>query len=481
MRNCFNVRLTFGVAMVLGCIVSSAAIVGGCNVSTNPDALLDSDNSPDSDILPDSGENFSFTITCPERATVGDEVVVAIQSATTANYSFSADGAIVVGSTDSMGTIRADEAGVVTVTVSGTRAGADGNETQTQTCEIEFGESTTQELALSVTCPPSTASTGAEIVTIAAEASRETAVLIIEADGGMLTDAGDGSATLTSNADGVVTVTITATDGGDTASGACTIMFGSGAEALDVSLNCPGQVFLGSGSANVSATVNFEAADITLVALDQDRQPSSSIILEQVGDSAAVSVANRQDVLVQATATDGVSTDIDECTIEFIPIPGLASASRTPFASQCTQAVINCTSSFPVASFTVTAGQGQTVSASDEGFVVTGSMIDGVETVQLDGRASLVSEIEGRANDIFYSWSFGAMDDNRCTYDSGTIFSSDASVPVVLETGFHYIRLTVENEQMIDPPDACVDQDGDMVSVSRRKFDFVEMLLEVRE
>jgi hypothetical protein len=258
----------------------------------------------------------------------------------------------------------------------------------------------------------------------------------------------------------------------------CSVTFSAPAPALTVTLTCPDQVIFGTGSAMVSVGSNSESAVVTLEALDAESQPSAAITLDQTGSMATVDVDSPQGVVVRATAVDGESTVIDRCSIGFVGIA--QEATRAPFASQCAQAVISCTTSFPVAEMTVAAGDGQTVTATGDGFIVEGSGSEGFEIVALDGSASQPSENAGQANEIFYSWTFGATDDNQCLLAPGTEFSTEEAVSVAMDDGFHLIRLTVENEQMIDPPDTCTDQDGTNISISRPKFDFVEMLIEVR-
>ncbi len=153
---------------------------------------------------------------------------------------------------------------------------------------------------------------------------------------------------------------------------------------------------------------------------------------------------------------------------------GLApEAKRVAFQSQCAQNVIECTSSWPTAVVDVPALAGQTVTETAAGFVIEGA-IHGAATVQLVGSNS---DPGAGAQAIFYSWSNGATDDDPATLAPGTEFSMEADPLVTLRTGFHYIRLTVENdivrEQVVSP-------DFGVIAEEVPSFDFVEVEVDVR-
>ena len=89
-----------------------------------------------------------------------------------------------------------------------------------------------------------------------------------------------------------------------------------------------------------------------------------------------------------------------------------------------------------------------------------------------------LSTLGNGATQISYSWSTGATDDDPCTLTAGTEFSDAADPQVLLEEGFHYIRLTVENDVI----QATLVLEGCDTTVENvPASDFVEVEVEVRD
>lgn len=146
---------------------------------------------------------------------------------------------------------------------------------------------------------------------------------------------------------------------------------------------------------------------------------------------------------------------------------------RQAFQSRCAQNVIACTVSFPAAEISVTATGDQAVDVIATGFRVEGSDGDGAELVQLDGSGSARGQ---GATELFFSWSSAAGDDDPCTLTPGDEFSTAAEPQVLLQEGFHYIRLTVSNDlPSLDTLDAG--ECGTFENFARS--DFIEIEIEV--
>lgn len=161
-----------------------------------------------------------------------------------------------------------------------------------------------------------------------------------------------------------------------------------------------------------------------------------------------------------------------------------ADNQRATFASQCALNVITCTTSWPEAVAKVANGEGigvepldgQTVTATDAGFLVEGSDGNGVEPVQLIGSDSVVGDT---ASGLSYSWSSGATDNNPCELNHGDEFSTESDPQVSLLEGFHYIRLFVQNDIVRDNVEAQGCEEDAFTNV--RSFDWVEIEIEVRD
>jgi len=152
-----------------------------------------------------------------------------------------------------------------------------------------------------------------------------------------------------------------------------------------------------------------------------------------------------------------------------------ASTQRVAFASQCALNVIECTTSWPTAIASVEAEDGQTVTEVDtNSFRVRVTGGSGAVPVQFRGIASIPGNT---ATQLSYSWSYGASDSDPCTLTAGTVASTESDPELLLDPGFHYIRLTVTNDVHRDevPLDGCPDSLTDVDS-----FDFVELQVEVQ-
>ena len=148
---------------------------------------------------------------------------------------------------------------------------------------------------------------------------------------------------------------------------------------------------------------------------------------------------------------------------------------RVAIQSQCAQNVLECTTSWPRGVIEIAVAPGQAVTETPDGFLLEGTDGDGVETVQLIGNASEMGE---GASLILYSWSYGAGDEDPRTLRPGVEFATETDPVVMMEAGFHYIRLTVENDiicEFIQSPQFGVLAEDVPAS------DFIEIQIEVRD
>jgi len=157
----------------------------------------------------------------------------------------------------------------------------------------------------------------------------------------------------------------------------------------------------------------------------------------------------------------------------------LATSPRSAFQSQCAQNVLECTTIWPEAVATLDLSRrvpDQAFSFMPGGtdFVVTGSDGDGSELVPLRGDQSTLGD---GATVLTYSWSHAAADGNQCTLVPGPQFSTDPNPTQRMAAGFHYIRLTVTNDNVRD---LTSNQCG-LIAPSAPLFDFVEFEIEVRD
>ena len=169
-----------------------------------------------------------------------------------------------------------------------------------------------------------------------------------------------------------------------------------------------------------------------------------------------------------------------------------SSVQRAPYESWCAQLVMTCTSSWPLPIMDVAVGAGQTVVRTLEppGFVINGSDGDGVETVSFLGNRSGPGSADAcRPDDpdalkpppeeMHFSWSYGATEEDPCLLTPGTEFSTEADPTVTLEAGVHYIRVWLRNEQEHDAQMSGVEACGMIPADFKR--DFVERRIEVRD
>jgi len=159
--------------------------------------------------------------------------------------------------------------------------------------------------------------------------------------------------------------------------------------------------------------------------------------------------------------------------------PGLlATSQRSAFQSQCAQNVLECTTIWPEAVAILDLsrrGPDQAFSFLGGGrFIVTGTDGDGSEPVPLRGEQSALGD---DATILTFSWSHAATDADKCTLVPGPVFSTDPNPLQRMEVGFHYIRLTVTNDNLRD---IFSDECG-LIAESSGLFDFVEIEIEVRE
>ncbi len=169
--------------------------------------------------------------------------------------------------------------------------------------------------------------------------------------------------------------------------------------------------------------------------------------------------------------------------VEVLPQALAPETARVAIQSQCAQNVINCTTTWPEAVIMVEARNGQTVTLTDTGYLVEGSDGNGQETVRLVGTDSIAHSIpeeqEGeRPTLTSFEWSFGATDEDPTTLAPGMVFSDDETEEVALATGFHYIRLTVENDVIRE---VIASDEFGVLFQDTPSFDFIELEIEVRD
>lgn len=148
-----------------------------------------------------------------------------------------------------------------------------------------------------------------------------------------------------------------------------------------------------------------------------------------------------------------------------------AGTARVAFQSQCAQLVVECTSSWPTAVIQVMSNNG-TVMETDDGFLI--------ETSEMTAMLDLIGSQSMAGSDATiqsFAWSFGASDNDPCTLTPGTEFAIRADTSVLLEKGFHYIRLRVENDVIRDRIES--EQCG-LIGTDVASYDFVEVEIEVR-
>ena len=160
------------------------------------------------------------------------------------------------------------------------------------------------------------------------------------------------------------------------------------------------------------------------------------------------------------------------CTNNAVPAIQ-ADNARVAFQSQCAQNVITCTSSFPTAVISVQARHGQQVERTGNRITVWQSG-HGAVWVQLRGRDSDAGSV---STAVDFSWSARATDDDPCSMAAGDVFSTLADPLVLLEPGFHYIRLTVSNDVILSRVES--DECG-LIGENVPAFDFLEVEIEVR-
>ncbi len=158
------------------------------------------------------------------------------------------------------------------------------------------------------------------------------------------------------------------------------------------------------------------------------------------------------------------------------PVPVVSSTSQgVALQSQCGQAIIECTSSWPTPLIVVQARNGQIVTSTATGFIVQGSDANARELVQFIGGNTTLG---AGATEVSYRWSSGAVDVDPCTLAPGEELSTDADPQLLLAEGFHYIRLTVEN----DIVEASLVLDGCGTTLEDvPNSDFLEIEVEVRD
>ncbi len=152
-----------------------------------------------------------------------------------------------------------------------------------------------------------------------------------------------------------------------------------------------------------------------------------------------------------------------------------AETARVAIQSQCAQNIITCTRSFPTAVIDVGVIHGQTVTATESGFLIEQPGYHGEPfLVRLIGGGSLLGL---NAETLTYSWSAAATDSDPCTLTPGAEFSSQANPLVRFEPGLHYIRLTVTNDNILDVLESP--QCG-VIGQNVPAFHFLEIELDIR-
>ncbi len=162
------------------------------------------------------------------------------------------------------------------------------------------------------------------------------------------------------------------------------------------------------------------------------------------------------------------------CTIQPVATALPAVSARVAFQSPCAQNAIECTSSWPTAVASVEAIEGQTVTPTAAGFLIEAPSNTSGIPVQFVGDGSTLGN---GATVLTYSWTSNATEDAPCVLTPGEAFATTARPIARLAPGFHYIRLTVENDIIRDSveSDACGVFGTDIPS-----FDFIEVEVEVR-
>ncbi len=160
---------------------------------------------------------------------------------------------------------------------------------------------------------------------------------------------------------------------------------------------------------------------------------------------------------------DGENGGGDDGGVPFVT----GETKRVALQSGCAQTVLECTTSRPVVVLDVLPVEGQFVTESDTGFVVVGGNEDGSEVLSFRGSRSVPGL---GASGLTFEWSTGATDDDPETFAPGEPFSTDADTTIRMGVGFHYVRLTVRNDNAISAAPSTAD-----ITTS-----FVEVEVEVR-
>ena len=176
-------------------------------------------------------------------------------------------------------------------------------------------------------------------------------------------------------------------------------------------------------------------------------------------------------IIALALATSHLSCQSTPPVSDALP----AETARVALQSQCAQNIITCTRSFPTAVIDVGAFHGQTVTATDSGFLIEQPGYHGEPfLVRLIGGGSLMGR---NAETLTFSWSAAATDSDPCSLTPGAEFSSQPNPLVRLEPGLHYIRLTVTNDNILgvlESPQCGV------IGQNVPAFHFIEVELDVR-
>ena len=246
----------------------------------------------------------------------------------------------------------------------------------------------------------------------------------------------------------------------------CTGSGGGGAGGNDNSVQ--------NANDNASGNVNDNA-------VENENDNASANENANAAENQNENVAENQNDNVPANENDNAAADQNDNVADNVNVndntgtaQGLApEGQRAAFQSQCAQNVITCTVSFPVAVIGTGFLPGQVVTTTPAGLRIDGQDGDGVELVQLVGSGSTAGQ---GATQIFYSWSAGAIDPDPCTLTAGAEFSTQADPQVLLQAGFHYIRLTVRNDL---PPIDSLDAGACGTFTNYPRQDFEEFEIEV--
>ncbi len=331
-------------------------------------------------------------------------------------------------------------------------------------------------LTVSIFCPSADQTTG-QSITITATTNRTSATTSFDTVGDVTTSNEDNTLTVTAQSAGDVTITVTARQGDESATDSCTITYRDNDQPVPLAIDiaCPVGITTIDETAQISASTNDPVAIITFESTDGELNDNQDA-------TASLTSAQPAPITVTATATLDDQSATASCTINFElptntrePVPA-SSVVRPPFASSCAQSVVNCTTSFPVAIIEIAPDQTQTVTETDEGFILEGSSNSGAETVNLVGANS---RFGNTATELFHNWSVDATDDNPCSLAPGIEFAADANVSVLLATGTHYIRLTVRNDLVSAEEASGLPACG--VVPEDFKSDFREVAIEVRD